>query len=81
MAEFKEEYKQAVDRLEPDSRLIESLKADMKAAVNTSPKPGFFVRYGWVLGSAAACLVVVLAVGVFLTLGKAELSGGSSLME
>lgn len=79
MAEFKKEYKQAVDRLEPDSRLIESLKADMKAAA--SPKVGFFVRYGWLLGSAAACLVVVLAVGVFLTLGNAELSGGSNWIE
>lgn len=77
MAEFKKEYKQAVDRLEPDSRLIESLRADMKAAA--APKPGFFVRYGWVFGSAAACLVLVLAVGVFLTLGNVrELSGGSS---
>ena len=80
MGDFKNEYRQAIDRLEPDSRLIESLKADMKASKNAAPEPSFFVRYGWVFGSAAACLAVVLAVGIMLTLGNAEqLSGGSSM--
>lgn len=80
MGDFKNEYRQAIDRLEPDGRLIESLKADMKASKNAAPEPSFFVRYGWAFGSAAACLVVALAVGVMLTLGNAEqLSGGSSM--
>ena len=72
MGDFKSEYRRAVDRLEPDNRLLESLKADMKAAENAPPKPNFFVRYRWVFGSAAACLVMALAVGVFLTLGRME---------
>lgn len=81
MSDFKSEYKQAVDRLEPDGRLLEVLKADMKAAAEAPrgnfpapPKPNFFVRYRWVFGSAAACLAVVLAVGVFLTLGGYRIS-------
>ena len=72
MGDFKSEYRQAIDRLEPDNRLLESLKADMRAAEEAPPKPNFFVRYRWVFGSAAACLVMALAVGVFLTLGRLE---------
>ena len=79
MGDFKNEYRRAVDRLEPDGRLIESLKADMKAAA-APPKVNFFVRYGWVFGSAAACLAVVLAVSVFFALGsREEMSGGAAL--
>lgn len=80
MSDFKSEYKRAVDRLEPDGRLLESLKADMKAAKNAPPKPNFFVKYGWVFGSAAACLAVVLAVSVFFVLGKTEMSSGGAAM-
>ena len=89
MSDFKSEYKRAVDRLEPDSRLLEALKADMKAAaeapygnLQAPPKPNFFVRYRWAFGSVAACLVLALAVGVFLSLGNGGLNmmseGGSS---
>lgn len=80
MSDFRNEYRRAVDRLEPDGRLLESLKADMKAAKNAPPKPNFFVRYGWVFGSAAACLAVVLAVSVFFVLGKTEMASGGAMM-
>lgn len=80
MGDFKSEYRRAVDRIEPDNRLLESLKADMKAAEEAPPKPNFFVRYRWVFGSAAACMVMALAVGVFLTLGKtADSTGGGAM--
>lgn len=80
MSEFKSRYKRAVDRLEPDSRLLESLKADMKAAAHAPPKPNFFVRYGWAFGSAAACLVVALAVGIMLSVGSREMASGGAMM-
>ena len=82
MSDFKSEYRQAVDRLEPDGRLIESLKADIKAAAEAPPKPNFFVRYRWAFGSAAACLVLAASIGVFMLLGSGGLNmmseGGSS---
>lgn len=77
MNDLKKEYRQAFDRLEPDSRLLELLKADMKTAADAPSKPNFFVRYGWVFGSAAACIAVVLAVSVFFALGDMGASGGS----
>lgn len=77
MGDFKSEYRRAVDNIEPDGRLTEYLKADMKAAIeapsgsfHVPPRPNFFIRYGWAFGSAAACLVAALAVGVFLSLGR-----------
>lgn len=81
MCDFKSEYKRAIDKIEPDSRLLEKLKADMKAAAKVPPKPNFFVRYRWTFGTAAACLVMVLAVGVFLTLGRPDHSGGSAMYD
>lgn len=78
MSDFKSEYKQAVNRLEPDGKLLEKLKADMKTAIDAPPKPNFFVRYGWVFGSAAACLVAVaFAAGILLLPRSEELSGGA----
>ena len=77
---FKSEYRRAADRLEPDGRLLESLKADMKKTAEVPPKPNFFVRYRWVFGSAAACLAVALAVGMFLTLGTRDMQGESSFV-
>ena len=89
MSDFKSEYKQAVDRLEPDGRLLESLKADMKKAAEAPygnfqapPRPNFFVRYRWAFGSAAACLVLAASIGVLMLLGSGGLNmmseGGSS---
>lgn len=80
MSDFRNEYKRAVDRLEPDGRLLESLKTDMKAAVQAPPKPNFFVRYSWAFGSAAACLVVAVAVGVMLSVGSREMANGDAIM-
>ena len=80
MGDFKREYRRAVDSIEPDSRLIECLKADMKAAEEVPPKPNFFVKYGWVFGSAAACTAVVLAVSMFFVLGRSGLNDSSSIM-
>ena len=81
MGDFKNEYKRAADRLEPDSRLIEHLKAEMNSAKNAAPsKPNFFVKYGWVFGSAAACAVMAVAVSLFFVLGKSELSSGGTFI-
>lgn len=95
MSDFKSRYKQAADGLEPDGRLLESLKADMKAQLTAKPKaelsaadetpaapakPNFFVKYGWAFGSAAACLVVALAVGVMLSVGSREMASGGAMM-
>ena len=77
MSDFKSEYRQAVDRLEPDGRLIENLKADMKAALDAPPRPNFFIRHRWAFASAAACLVMAFAVGIFLSLGRL---GSESMM-
>lgn len=76
MSDFKNEYKQAVDGLEPDGRLLESLKA----AADAPPKPNFFVKYSWAFGSAAACLAVALAVGIMLSVGSREMASGGAMM-
>ena len=73
MSHFKSEYKAAVDRLEPSGRLLDGLKSDLKAAIDAPPKGNFFVRYRWAFGSAAACLAVALAVGVFLSIGRVSM--------
>lgn len=77
MGDFKSEYRRAVDNIEPDGKLTEYLKADMKAAIEAPsgnfpapPKANFFIRYRWAFASAAACLVMVFAVGIFLSLGR-----------
>ena len=79
MGDFKSEYKRAVDRLEPDSKLLEGLKADMRAAADAPPKPNFLMRYGWVFGSAAACVVFALVGGIFLLIGKVGMTGNEAL--
>ena len=73
MSDFKSEYKRAMDGLEPDGKLLEALK-------NFPSRQNFFVRYRWVFGTAA-CVAVVLAAGMFLTVGNREerlYSGGAS---
>lgn len=64
MADFKKEYKAAMDSITPDKELLEKIKEDMKAELEApQKKPSFFVMHKTALSAAA--LVLTLGITVF----------------
>lgn len=81
MADFKKEYKAAMDSITPDKELLEKIKEDMKAELDAPQKKlSFFVMHKTALSAAALVLTLGITVfaAVMLTSGVQNITSDSS---
>lgn len=81
MADFKKEYKAAMDSITPDKELLEKIKESMKAELDEpQKKPSFFVMHKTALSAAALVLTLGITVfaAVMLTGGVQNITSDSS---
>lgn len=81
MADFKKEYKAAMDSITPDKELLENIKERMKAELDApQKKPSFFVMHKMALSAAALVLTLGITVfaAVMLTGGVQNITSDSS---